>query len=67
MAGKPLETIALEAIEERLATTSDDLAASKLSDGLWNLKFDQTLAGLPKSTAKSVDDSRESIYEGRGE
>ncbi len=63
--GKSLETLALEALEEKLADGND--LSKALSDEVWKAKFDEFLANLPRSGAAIVDDSRESIYQGRGE
>jgi uncharacterized protein (DUF2267 family) len=66
-AGKSLEVIALEVLAERLAASDDDRAAAKLPHDEWNKKFNEMLSGVPASDAEFVDDSRERIYEGRGE
>jgi hypothetical protein len=39
----------------------------RLSHDQWQEKFDAFVASIPKTNATFVDDSRESIYEGRGE
>lgn len=33
----------------------------------WRVRFEALLAAIPATKAVDVDDSRESIYEGRGE
>jgi hypothetical protein len=33
----------------------------------WRARFEELLAAIPATDAVNVDDSRESIYEGRGE
>lgn len=63
--GKSLETLALEALEEKLA--DEDASSRMLPSEVWTARFDEFLATLPRSNATFVDDSRESIYEGRGE
>jgi hypothetical protein len=64
--GKAPEVVALEALDEKLATPPDD-QADQLSLERWQKRFRDALAALPRSTATFVDDSRESIYNGRGE
>lgn len=63
--GKSLEALALEALEDMLAECDD--SSRLLSSDAWKAKFREFLASLPHSDAAFVDDSRESIYEGRGE
>jgi len=41
-------------------------ARNRLASGEWRRKFERHLASTPKTAARTVDDSRESIYEGRG-
>ena len=62
--GKSPETLVLEAIEEKLSPEDSPVM---LPLDRWHAKFNEFLASLPRSKATSVDDSRESIYEGRGE
>ena len=62
--GKQPEELVLEAIDEKL---SDDSSASRLSGQRWQTRFDAFLASVLRTAASAVDDSRESIYEGRGE
>lgn len=38
-----------------------------LPDDAWRARFEEHVAHTPATAATSVDDSRESIYEGRGE
>jgi hypothetical protein len=64
-AGKPPEVLALEALDEKLSMADDP--ADQLSLDRWQEKFRDALTALPRSAATTVDDSRESIYEGRGE
>ena len=40
---------------------------NRLASGEWRRKFEQHIAATPNTTARVVDDSLESIYEGRGE
>lgn len=59
-----------EAITEALRLLNDKTTPENgqvLSLELWREKFRQHLATTPTTTATFVDDSRESIYEGRGE
>jgi hypothetical protein len=65
LAGKSLEALALEALEAKLEEGDDP--SVMLAADTWNAKFDEFLANLPRTAATFVDDSRESIYEGRGE
>lgn len=65
--GKDLASLVLEAVEDKLAV-ADDIARPRQ-----NLSADQWVARLRKWAAShrslpfEADDSRESIYEGRGE
>lgn len=63
--GRSLEELALEALQEKLAvgTEADETLppASRLAE------FQEWLASRPASSARFVDDSRESICDGRGE
>ena len=63
--GKAPEALALEALDEKLATSENP--EDHLSLERWQQRFREVLAALPQSAAKFVDDSRESIYESRGE
>jgi uncharacterized protein (DUF1778 family) len=66
-AGKPVEEFVLDAVAEKLADSSaPKVAATPLRGKDWQREFDALLAAAPK-VAHVVDDSRESIYEGRGE
>jgi hypothetical protein len=61
MTGKPPETLALEALQEKLSEDSLPLPqAASLSE------FETWYTSHPRSRARELDDSRESIYEGRG-
>ena len=62
--GKSLETIALEAIDEKLS--ADAKPNDSLSKEEWARRFDSWVASH-RLVKHLVDDSRESIYEGRGE
>ncbi len=63
--GKAPETLALEALDEKLATSDDP--EDHLPVDRCQQKLREVLAAIPRSSATFVDDSRESIYEGRGE
>jgi hypothetical protein len=62
--GKSVETLALEAIQEKL--TSDEESSRDLPYEAWKVKFDQLISSMPQGNP-TADLSRESIYEGRGE
>jgi hypothetical protein len=64
--GRSPEDLALEALGEKLSS-GDEPAADRLSFDRWQKRFRDALAALPASKATFVDDSRESIYEDRGE
>jgi hypothetical protein len=64
--GKAPEDVALEALDEKLATPPDD-QADQLPLERWQKRFRDALAALPRSAAIFVEDSRESVYNGRGE
>ena len=60
--GKAPETVALEAIQEKLSEENAPLPqAASLSE------FQTWFDSHPRSLASELDDSRERIYEGRGE
>jgi hypothetical protein len=65
LSGKSPEDFALEALQEKLAgsTESDEMlpATSRLDE------YRQWLSSHPASSAESLDDSRDSIYEGNGD
>jgi hypothetical protein len=61
--GKPLEDVALEALQDKLVLEEE----GRLPRDKWHARFDAFLASIPHTNATFVDDSRESIYEGRGE
>lgn len=60
--GKAPEDFALEALQDRLAGE-----AAPPSNSTCIAEFEAWLAAHPPSAAQHLDDSRESIYEGRGE
>ena len=64
LTGKKPEVLAIEAIEEKLAQRPS--SARQISVKEWIKRFDAWVASHP-SRNQFVDDSRESIYEGRGE
>jgi len=51
----------------RLLRDSSPDANGHLALDRWREKFQEHLAATPNTTATVLDDSRESIYEGRGE
>ena len=62
LSGKNPETVAIEALQEKLSDETIPLPrATSLAE------FQKWFASHVCSTAQLVDDSRESIYEGRGE
>jgi hypothetical protein len=63
--GKSPEELALEALQERLAIDSQAEASSSPASRL--AEFQAWLAAHPASSTQVLDDSRESIYRGRGE
>jgi predicted DNA-binding protein len=63
--GKAPESVALEALEEKLSI--EEPPAATLPPDEWRARFNALLASLPRTEATFVDDSRESIYDGRGE
>jgi predicted transcriptional regulator len=62
LTGKNPEAVALEALREKLSDESAPLPQSTSA-----AEFKAWLATHPSSTTANFDDSRESIYEGRGE
>lgn len=66
-AGKAVEEYVLEVVTEKLAHSSAAaLPATPLQGEQWRHEFDALLASAP-TVSHQVDDSRASIYEGRGE
>lgn len=63
--GKSPEELALEALKEKVAYEAESAAVLPASS--WLTEFHSWLAAHPASTAAVLDDSRETIYEGRGE
>ena len=63
-AGQDLETFVLQAVAEKLASIEDILPAKNGTD--WKSKLHACIDLHPVAT-HFVDDSRESIYAGRGE
>ena len=64
--GKDPQTLVLEAIEETLSSEVATTTAM-LPVAAWHARFYALLDSLPRSEATAVDDSRESIYNGRGQ
>jgi hypothetical protein len=62
LTGKKPETVALEALQEKLSGEDPQV---RHADPL--VEFQKWYAAHPASEATTVDDSRETIYEGRGE
>ena len=62
--GKRPEELALEALDEKL---SDQESLPPLAHDAWLKEFRAFLASLPSRDSVTLDDSRESIYQGRGE
>lgn len=59
-----------EALSEALHLLQEKIASESgiaLSETAWRKRLEQHLAHTPKTDATFVDDSRESIYEGRAE
>jgi hypothetical protein len=65
LAGSSPERLALEAIQEKLAFESESLEA--LAPVARLAEFRAWASAHPASAAAHLDDSRESIYEGRGQ
>ena len=63
--GKPPEELVLNAVQDKLASPED--SSAMLPREQWQARFEAFLASIPRTNATFVDDSRESIYEGRGE
>ena len=63
--GRSPEELALQALQEKLAAGPEPGEA--LSPGTRLAEFRAWLSSHPSSSARKLDDSRESIYEGRGE
>jgi len=63
--GRSPETLALEALEEKLATSAEPDDA--LSPGVRLAEFGEWFASHPASKATALDDGRESIYDGCGQ
>jgi hypothetical protein len=62
--GQSPEAVVLTAVQEKLASVDD---AANISNEKRMAEFRAWLASHPSSTSRQVDDSRESIYEGRGQ
>src|SRR5262249_47320186 len=63
--GQAPEDVALEALDEKLADAESNLI--KRSDQAWRAELHAWASSHPVCQARSVDDSRERIYAGRGE
>jgi hypothetical protein len=61
--GKDAETLALDALREKLAV---DEGSTMLPRDQWNARFNAMIAAMPEGNP-AADFSRESIYNGRGE
>lgn len=65
-AGRSVEQFEWDAVAEKLAVTSlASQATTPLSGSAWQREFDALLLAAPR-VSHPVDDSRESVYEGRG-
>jgi hypothetical protein len=70
--GKDVPTLVREAVEEKLSSTPETQPANTMSNEQWLAEFNAWMREVT-SRARNyppgflVDDSRESIYEGRGE
>lgn len=64
--GKDVPTLIREAVEEKLALKGEPSAPSEMPYDRWKAAFDQWVASH-RPVEHFVDDSRESIYGGRGE
>jgi predicted transcriptional regulator len=62
--GQSPEAVVLAAVQEKLASVDE---GENLSNEKRIAEYRAWLASHPASLAREVDDSRESIYEGRGE
>jgi hypothetical protein len=65
-AQKDIEAYVQEIVEEKLSRPCDADTASILSPGEWSAQWHKWTSSHPH-VDHFVDDSRESIYEGRGE
>jgi hypothetical protein len=63
-AGQGVEQFVLEAVDEKLASVEQ--AGPRLTQSEWEARLDACIARHPR-VSHFVDDSRESIYAGRGE
>ena len=68
--GKSIEALVLEAIEDRIA--KPDVATQPLTGEAWTAAFNEWMRRVEERRSMyppgyTADDSRESIYEGRGE
>lgn len=63
--GRTPETLVLEAVEEKLAAAAE--TDELFSPSLRLAEFGKWFESHPASKANVLDDSRESIYDGRGE
>jgi predicted transcriptional regulator len=64
--GKDVPTLIREAVEAKLASEGEASAPSEMPYDRWKAAFDQWVASH-QPVDHFVDDSRESIYDGRGE
>jgi hypothetical protein len=62
--GKPPEDLALEALEDKLASSEE--SSAMLPRTVWKQEFTALLASMPDGNV-DADLSRASVYEGRGE
>jgi hypothetical protein len=64
--GQDLAHAALELLQQGLDSSRESTSPNDLPYEVWQRRFDAMLKDLPRVDS-FVDDSRESIYEGRGE
>jgi hypothetical protein len=64
--GKDVATLIREAVDKKLSVPEDLSDPSGLPYAQWKPRFDTRVGGRP-AAAHFIDDSRESIYAGRGE
>jgi hypothetical protein len=70
--GKDVSTLVREAVEEKFAATNGNSATAGLSYDRWSTEFAAWMTDVAKRAPMyppgyAADDSRDSVYEGRGE
>ena len=71
-AGKDVSALIREAIEEKLSATTNDAAVTGISHDRWSAEFASWMNEVAERAPSYppgyvADDSREGVYEGRGE